>query len=114
MKCEIVGADKLIKKLKENKKLDLVQETVKKNGVQMQRNTVSNAVFTRGYSTGQTKRSIHGKISNEGLTYTEGPTTNYAPYVEFGTRKMTAQPFVKPAFNEQVPIFKSDMKKLMK
>ena len=35
-------------------------------------------------------------------------------YVEFGTRFMDAQPFVRPAFKQQVPIFKSDMKKLVK
>lgn len=29
-----------------------------------------------------------------------GPTVNYAPYVEFGTSKMEAQPFLQPATEE--------------
>lgn len=71
-------------------------------------------MFTKGYSTGATKRSIRGETRDGGFTYAEGPTTHYAPYVEFGTRFMDAQPFVRPAFKQQVPIFKSDMKKLVK
>ena len=54
------------------------------------------------------------EVSDGGFTYAEGPSTNYAPYVEFGTRFMDAQPFVRPSFKQQVPMFKSDMKKLVK
>lgn len=31
------------------------------------------------------------------LTYGVGTGVEYAPYVEFGTRKMAAQPFLRPA-----------------
>ena len=86
-KVEIRGLDKLQKKLKKNCSLEDVKTVVLKNGMDMQNKTVKNAVFTKGYST---------------------------PYVEFGTRFMDAQPFVRPAFKQQVPIFKSDMKKLVK
>ena len=35
-------------------------------------------------------------------------------YLEYGTRFMDAQPFVQPALEEQLPKFKSDMKKLVR
>lgn len=113
-RVDIKGLDKLQKKLKKNCTLDDVKTVVKQNGIEMQNKTVKNAVFTKGYSTGTTKRSIRGETRDDGFTYAEGPTTHYAPYVEFGTRFMDAQPFVRPAFKQQVPMFKSDMKKLVK
>ena len=42
------------------------------------------------------------------------PGTNYSPYVEYGTRKMSAQPFVRPAYNAQKEIFKQDLDKLVR
>lgn len=33
-------------------------------------------------------------------TYGVGTGVEYAPYVEFGTRKMSAQPFLRPAANK--------------
>ena len=103
-KVEIRGLDKLQKKLKKNCTLDDVKTVVKQNGIEMQSKTVSNAVFTKRYSIGATKKSIRGETRDGGFT----------PYVEVGTRFMDAQPFVRPAFKQQVPMFKSDMKKLVK
>jgi len=40
-----------------------------------------------------------------------GPHMPYAPYVEFGTRKMAAQPFLFPAFEEEKPKFEEGLKK---
>ena len=67
-----------------------------------------------GYQTGQTKRSIGLEIKDDGLTAEVGPTTDYAPYVEYGTRYMVSQPFVRPARDEQAQKFKRDMDKLMR
>ena len=113
-RVDIKGLDKLQKKLKKNCSLEDVKTVVKQNGIEMQNKTVKNAVFTKGYSIGTTRKSIRGETRDGGFTYAEGPTTHYAPYVEFGTRFMDAQPFVSPAFKQQVPMFKSDMKKLVK
>ena len=110
---KLVGLDKLQVKLKKCQNLDAVKKVVKKNGVEMQAKTVRNAVFGN-YSTGATKRSIKGKSEDDGLSYREGPTTYYSGYVELGTRKMSAQPFVKPAFDAQKGQFKKDLNKLMK
>ena len=40
-----------------------------------------------------------------------GPHMPYAPYVEFGTRKMAAQPYLFPAFEEERPKFEEGLKK---
>ena len=64
--------------------------------------------------TGNLKRSIGLDIAANGLTATVEPTAEYAAYVEFGTRFMNAQPYLKPAYNEQMTKFKQDLSKLVK
>lgn len=113
-KLKVTGLKELQKALKDNVTLDDVKKVVRQNGSELQRKMQDNADFTRGYATGETKRSI-------GLEYTEGgfaaevePKTEYAPYLEYGTRFMDAQPFVKPAYDDQVQQFKKDMQRLVK
>jgi HK97 gp10 family phage protein len=74
----------------------------------------SKADFTKGYQTGTTKRSIGLEIKDDGLTAESAPETEYSPYLEYGTRFMEAQPFVRPALEEQAQQFKSDMQKLVR
>ena len=114
MKIKIEGLDKLEKKLKDNVKLDDVKKVVRHNGAELQTRMQSKADFKMGYATGETKRSISLEIKDSGMSAEVGPETEYSPYVEYGTRFMSAQPFVRPAFNEQKEKFKSDMQKLMK
>lgn len=111
---KVQGLDKLEKALKDNVKLDDVKEVVKRNGAQLQTKMIKNADFTRGYATGTTKRSIGLELKDGNLTAEVGPETEYSPYLEYGTRFMDAQPFVRPAYNEQKAKFKSDLNKLMK
>ena len=111
---KVEGLDKLQKALKENITMDDVKKVLRHNGSQMQQKIQANADFAKGYQTGQTKRSIGLEIKDSGFTAESGPETEYAPYLEYGTRFMQAQPFVKPAYNEQKEKFKSDMQKLVK
>lgn len=111
---KIKGLDRLQKSLKDNATLSDVKTVVKQNGIEMQSKMVRNAVFDKGYSTGATKQSITGKSINGGFAYKASPGTYYSPYVEYGTRFMSAQPFVRPAYNEQKAIFKKDLNKLVK
>lgn len=113
-KLTITGLDALQKKLKENIRMEDVQRVVKHNGAQLQQKMQSKADFTRGYQTGTTKRSIGLSLNDGGFTAEVEPTTEYAAYLEYGTRFMDAQPFVNPAFEEQAEQFKSDMQKLVK
>jgi len=55
--------------------------------------------------TGRLRASIHtGKIE-DGVYYV-GTNVHYAPYVEFGTRKMTAKPYLRPAAKKVVSLVK--------
>lgn len=110
----VEGLDKLMKKLKENVTLDDVKRVVSQNGKELQEKMQAKADFKKGYQTGTTKRSIGLEIKDSGFTAEVAPTTEYSPYLEHGTRFMDAQPFVKPAFDEQKEIFKRDMQKLCK
>ena len=52
--------------------------------------------------TGATRSSIH--VDNRKLKELEvsiGPSTFYAPYLEFGTRYMAARPFMVPSLEEE-------------
>ena len=107
---KIEGLDKLQAKLKKNMTLGHVKDTVKQNGSDFQTLMARNAVFVKGYATGTTERSIHSTYSD----VTVGPTTYYSRYLEYGTRYMSAQPFVRPSFNIQKEIFKRELNKLFK
>lgn len=114
MNIKIEGLEELQAKLKKNVQMDDVKTVVRHNGQEMTRKMINKADFKCGYQTGDTKRSITLEIENGGFDATAGPETEYSPYVEYGTRFMDAQPFVRPAFNEQKEKFKSDLNKLMK
>ncbi|OUQ08296.1 hypothetical protein B5E92_04390 [Erysipelatoclostridium sp. An15] len=114
MGVKITGIEKLQVKLKKNIKMDDVKRVIKNNGAQLQNKMVRNANFVKGYQTGTTKRSIRLDVTDFGLTAEVGPTTEYSGYLEYGTRYMAAQPFVKPSLEEQEKKFRSDMKKLTK
>lgn len=109
----IEGLEELQKQLKKNANMDDVKKVVRHNGSQLQQKIKRKADFKKGYQTGATKRSVNLEIKDGGLTAESGPTTEYAEYLEFGTRFMDAQPFVKPALDEQSKKFESDLRKLM-
>lgn len=53
--------------------------------------------------TGTLRRSYHAEPDRSdasGLTVVVGTNLEYAPFVEFGTSKMAAQPHLQPAFEE--------------
>ena len=108
------GLEDLQKKLRENVSMNLVKKTVQQNGQELRSKIQEKAEFTKGYQTGQTKRSVNLEIKDGGFTAESGPTTEYSPYVEYGTRFMDAQPFVRPALEEQAPKFRRDMQKLVR
>lgn len=111
---KIEGLKELEKKLKSNVTMDDVKQVVRQNGSELQKKMQGKADFKMGYQTGTTKRSIGLEIKDGGLTAESGPETEYAPYLEYGTRFMEAQPFVQPALEEQATQFKSDMQKLVR
>lgn len=113
-KIKIEGLEELEEKLKANITLDDVKHVVRQNGSELQRRMQSKADFKKGYQTGTTKRSIGLEIKDAGFTAEVEPETEYSPYLEYGTRFMEAQPFVRPAFEKQAEQFKRDMGKLVR
>ena len=113
-RIEIKGLDKLEDKLKKNVTLDDVRNVVRVNGGELHTKMQKNADFTKGYQTGTTKRSIGLDITDGGMAAEVEPETEYSPYLEYGTRFMEAQPFVRPALEEQAKQFKRDMQKLVR
>lgn len=120
-KIKVVGIEKLQRKLKKNVQMDDVKRQVRKHGGQLQEKAMRNAPVGTpestgipGYVGGTLKRSIGIEITDGGMSAEVEPTAEYAPYVELGTRFMKAQPYLKPAFDEQKEKFKKDMQKLVK
>lgn len=113
-KIDVKGLDKLQKALKENVTMSDVKKVVRHHGAELQAKMQINAEFSQGYQTGTTKRSIGLNLADGGYTAEVEPTTEYASYLEYGTRFMESQSFVRPAFDAQKPLFKKDMSKLTK
>lgn len=51
------------------------------------------------------QRSIHSVFTNGGLTGIVGPSVLYGKFVEFGTRRMGARPFMRPSAEAVLPGF---------
>lgn len=104
------GFEELQERLKKNAKLEDVKTVVHNRGRQMQ--DVAQTVCPR--RTGQLANGITLEILDGDLTAEVAPHTNYAGYVEWGTRFMSAQPYIRPAYMQESERFKADLSKLMK
>lgn len=53
--------------------------------------------------TGTLRRSIQTEVEDQTtkIIATIGPQVDYAPYVEFGTSRMAARPYMRPAFESE-------------
>jgi len=115
-KIELQGTKALLDALKSGEKIERVKRAVKQNGAElnerMQRQTET--AYTKGYSVGDTRKSIRTTIRNGGMAAEVGPTTNYSPYVEYGTRFMDAEPVVRPAIQAQKDQFIRDIEEAIK
>ena len=91
--------------------LNVVKTVVKKNGADLAEK--STEICSCRYW-GIKEEALRLNIKDGGLTAVVAPTTEYAEYVEYGTRFMESQPYVRPALGEQKQIFKKDLEKVMK
>ncbi|NJP37921.1 HK97-gp10 family putative phage morphogenesis protein [Alkalicoccus luteus] len=90
-----------------------ISNVVRLHGIALNRRMVKNANFVKGYSTGDTRRSIRMELKDGGMTAVVKPSTDYSPYLEYGTRFMAAQPFVRPSFDVESQLFIEDLRKLI-
>ena len=125
-KIKFEGLYELQKKLEKDAKMDDVKRLVRFHGSKLQTKAQQNADFKGHYGwvagkgktfippSGTLKRSIGLDIKDNGLAAEVEPTAEYAPYVELGTRFMEAQPYLKPAWEDQKEKFKRDLDKLVR
>lgn len=116
MGIKLVGTEALIATLKENVTLNDVKRVVQHNGAllteQMKRQTTK--AYVKGYSTGDTAGSIKMIPLKGGMAVEVKAFTDYAPYVEYGTRYMSPEPIVQPSLDVIGPKFINDLKRLTK
>ena len=77
------------------------QVVVRKTAADIEASGKRNAAVDTGLMRGR----ISTTISNGGLSAEIGPTASYAAHVEFGTRRMRPQPFMRPAADQHFPSF---------
>jgi HK97 gp10 family phage protein len=63
--------------------------------------------------TGLLRRSIHSVFENGGLKGVCGPSVSYSGFIEFGTRHLAAQPYMRPAAAAVLPRFAEALKHLL-
>ena len=116
MSIKIEGVEALVGTLKENVTLDDVKMVVAKRGADLTRQmkAQTTTAYVKGYSHGDTAGSINLKLENNGLTAVVKTGTDYSPYVEYGTRYMTAEPIVEPSLAIVGPQFIHDLERLTK
>lgn len=100
---KLEGITELSNGLKDRAHMHDVKTIVKRNGADLQSKAQDNMdnTYTKGYSTGATKRSTSVRIADRGLTAIVGPHTKYFSYLEYGTRFMDAKPTLGPALTYQ-------------
>jgi HK97 gp10 family phage protein len=64
--------------------------------------------------TGRLRASITTQLSSDGFGAEIGTNVDYAEYVEFGTVKMEAQPYLFPSLEEQRTHYENQMKAAVK
>jgi HK97 gp10 family phage protein len=63
--------------------------------------------------TGALHDSILTKFENNGLTGIIAPHMDYATFVEFGTKRMSAKPYMLPAAEAVAPAYIAAMKQML-
>ena len=104
------GLAELSEALKKNLDMQQVKRVVQDNTQEM----TQNATRLAPVDTGNLKRQISKEIRDGGFTGVTRSKAPYTGYVEYGTRFMNKQPFIKPSFEKQKVKFKSDLMRLAK
>lgn len=101
----LTGEKELIRRLNKLKDKSKVQAVVKTNTLEFEREAKANAPVDTGFL----RRGIQSKVGNLEGRITS--TAEYSGYLEYGTRYMVAQPFMKPAYDQVKDQFKAQLKK---
>lgn len=74
----------------------------------------SAAIQSYSNTSGDRKGSYSGTAPGGGMAVYIGSNVEYAPYVELGTDKMKAQPYIRPAIVDHADEYKQIAKAMMK
>lgn len=98
---KILNAEDVINKLArlDPRGADAVRKAINETAINIQRK----AKRACPVDTGRLRSSINMTFADAAMVATVGTNVDYAPYVEFGTSKQKAQPFLFPAFEEERP-----------
>lgn len=107
---KVTGLAELEKKLRKNATMADVKEIIKTNGAELNTNAQRKAPVDTGFL----RRSIVFQLASMGFEARVFATAEYAPYLEWGTRFMSSQPFMGPAFRIQKVKFEKDMRRLVR
>lgn len=75
---------------------------VKKAGLMVEGAAKHNLTINKSVDTGNLRGSVHtsGRSTKNGAEATVGTNVEYAPYVEFGTSRSRAKPYLQPALQK--------------
>ena len=105
----VIGADKVIAKLEKISKgaQSKTDNFLLKVGATIERY----AKIRCPVDTGALRASIHHDLVKQGLVFV-GAEKDYAAYVEYGTSRMNAQPFMRPSAEQAKSQFGTELKSL--
>lgn len=106
---QVKGLQALDQKLARNMQMKEVRQIVRTNGAELNTNAQRKAPVDTGFL----RRSITFSMADNGFTALSMAGAEYAGYLEWGTRFMAAQPYMKPAYIAQKAKFLADMKRLV-
>lgn len=111
IKLEVKGVKETLAKidLTNAKVRKAVQEQVSKSALNIQREAKRRCPVDTGALRNSITVDFYGVMSAQ-----IGPHMPYAPYVEYGTKKMEAQPFLFPAFEQERPNFEKGLTEAVK
>lgn len=109
IKVEIKGLDKAIATL--NRMNLVAEQRVREQVAESALNVQRGAKERCPVRTGALWNSITVDFYQDGLTAEIAPHMPYAPYVEFGTTRMPAKPYLFPAWEEERPKFEAGIKR---
>ena len=84
-----------------------LQQNIEKAALTVERKAKQNCPV----DTGKLRASITTEVGK--LEAEVGTNVEYAPYVEFGTSKQSAQPFMRPALDKAITQLNRDMSKTL-
>lgn len=109
IQLHIEGIDELLAILEKGGNKEDLANVVRKHGGELHKK----ATRACPVDTGELKRSLDLTNTDGGLSAKVRTAKHYAIYVEMGTRKMAAQPYLKPSLNAQEGPFLNDLRKVV-